>query len=589
MRLTEEQKNIINSQGDIKINAVAGSGKTTTLIEYAKKQSKKSDRLLYLAFNASVKKYARDKFSSEGLRNVRVETAHSLAFDSVVKRSSFNIGTNYSSGQIRDILSLNTDGRDVNAPYVLANHIKKFAAYYCNSNKDKVQELDYRSVVSDPVAKAFVNSYYSQIEYGTRLLLAKMYKCEIDINHDFYLKLFQLKSPELDYDYILFDEGQDASPAMLDVFLKQGATKVIVGDTHQQIYSWRYAINSLEKVLGFTELSLSTSFRLDEEIARLAMEILKWKRHFTSYRENPIIGSGGGRVIHKSAVIARTNLKLLVRAINMVTAYGGIKKIYFEGNLNSYTYAGEGASIYDVLNLSREKYHLIKDELIGSMQSIDELKSYAEKTEEAELMMLIDIVQEYGEELPALLKLLREKHVSDGDRDKADVIFSTVHRCKGLEYDEVTLEKDFISEDTITRLIKKEGLSNIDAAGLAEEINLLYVAVTRTRSKLNIPEELTNTETRGLISDSPQHVLVSAKGSAGKYNSSVSKSIVFKKPLSNSVKWTDEMDAELEKRVSRKVPMKFISEYFGASKKSVRKRLSELDLYEKYDLNPERY
>jgi hypothetical protein len=34
--LTREQMAIIDSMGDIKINAVAGSGKTTTLIEYAK-------------------------------------------------------------------------------------------------------------------------------------------------------------------------------------------------------------------------------------------------------------------------------------------------------------------------------------------------------------------------------------------------------------------------------------------------------------------------------------------------------------------------------------------------------------------------
>ena len=36
MTLTKEQKNIINAKEDsFKINAVAGSGKTTTLLEYA--------------------------------------------------------------------------------------------------------------------------------------------------------------------------------------------------------------------------------------------------------------------------------------------------------------------------------------------------------------------------------------------------------------------------------------------------------------------------------------------------------------------------------------------------------------------------
>ncbi|MGE5429524.1 MAG: UvrD-helicase domain-containing protein [Syntrophomonadaceae bacterium] len=589
MHLTQEQKNIINSQGDLKINAVAGSGKTTTLIEYARKRAQKSEKLLYLAFNSSVKKFARDRFQTEGMSNVRVETAHSLAFDSVVKRSNYTISNGFSTSQIRDILALNTNSRDRNAVFILANHIKKFMAYYCNSTREKVQDLDYSSVVSDPVAKAFVNSYYEQIEYGTRLMLTKMLKAETDITHDFYLKMFQLKNPLLKYDYILFDEGQDASPAMLDVFLNQNAGKVIVGDTHQQIYGWRYAINSLEKVEGFGQMSLGTSFRLDEEMAGLAMSVLKWKENFTDYRENPITGLGHRKELKTRAVIARTNLRLLVKAINMVTGFSGVNKIYFEGNLNSYIFAGEGASLYDVLNLSEGNTHLIRDEMMGRMKGIEELKEYAEQSEEAELLMLIDIVEEYGKELPRLIKLLKEKHLPDSERHKADMIFSTVHRCKGMEYDEVTLEKDFISEETIKKAIRKEGIKNIDAAGLAEEINLLYVAITRTKTRLKIPEELLSQQDRETLLSSEKHFLIPAREAPGRYPSNVSKSILFKKPASSHVRWTREMDMELEKRIGRNVPMKFIAEHFGATKKAVRKRLGELDLYSKYDLDPERY
>jgi superfamily I DNA and RNA helicase len=54
MNLTQQQKDIIRSTGNIKINAVAGSGKTTTVIEYAKSRPPGS-RILYLAFNKSVK------------------------------------------------------------------------------------------------------------------------------------------------------------------------------------------------------------------------------------------------------------------------------------------------------------------------------------------------------------------------------------------------------------------------------------------------------------------------------------------------------------------------------------------------------
>jgi F-box protein 18 (helicase) len=53
MEFTDEQSKIITSSGDIKINAVAGAGKTSTLIEYARTRPSGS-KILYLAFNKSV-------------------------------------------------------------------------------------------------------------------------------------------------------------------------------------------------------------------------------------------------------------------------------------------------------------------------------------------------------------------------------------------------------------------------------------------------------------------------------------------------------------------------------------------------------
>lgn len=54
MKLTEEQHKVISFNGDMVVNAVAGSGKTTTLIEYSKARPRNS-KILYLVFNKSVK------------------------------------------------------------------------------------------------------------------------------------------------------------------------------------------------------------------------------------------------------------------------------------------------------------------------------------------------------------------------------------------------------------------------------------------------------------------------------------------------------------------------------------------------------
>ncbi len=53
MTFTKEQLDIINSkEHSFKINAVAGSGKTTTLLQYAKNFPKY--KILYLAYNKSL-------------------------------------------------------------------------------------------------------------------------------------------------------------------------------------------------------------------------------------------------------------------------------------------------------------------------------------------------------------------------------------------------------------------------------------------------------------------------------------------------------------------------------------------------------
>jgi F-box protein 18 (helicase) len=69
MQLTAEQQNILNTNENIVINAVAGSGKTTTLIEYAKTRNNNS-KILYLGFNRSVKLEAEQKFAVAGVANV---------------------------------------------------------------------------------------------------------------------------------------------------------------------------------------------------------------------------------------------------------------------------------------------------------------------------------------------------------------------------------------------------------------------------------------------------------------------------------------------------------------------------------------
>jgi len=137
MQLTEEQKAILASTGNIQINAVAGSGKTTTVIEYARSRRKDS-RILYLAFNKSVRDEARQRFAKAGLNNVQVETAHSLAFSYIVPRFRYFVRNSYKTHEIAALLGLHGAG-ERHGEFVIASHIYKFISYFCNSEKRKVQ------------------------------------------------------------------------------------------------------------------------------------------------------------------------------------------------------------------------------------------------------------------------------------------------------------------------------------------------------------------------------------------------------------------------------------------------------------------
>jgi superfamily I DNA/RNA helicase len=591
MQLTAEQKAIVESTGDIRINAVAGSGKTTTIIEYAR--ARPGSRILYLAFNKAVKLEAARKFEALKLSHVTVETAHSLAYKHVVFRHQYKVrAQGFKTPEIVSFLGLKGSG-ERHAEYILANHINRFVAYFCNSDKLRVQDLNYLDIVTDKQAAKFVKSYYEQIELHTRRLLAKMDKGEIEVIHDFYLKKFQLMAPRLSYDVILFDEGQDASAAMLDVFFKQPATKVIVGDTHQQIYGWRFAVNSLEKA-SFKTYQLSTSFRFGQDIADLAMRVLAYKELIDLDVDVSIKGKGDTKAVKSKAVVARSNLGLLLMAIGLVRE-GKLKRIYFEGNINSYMYADEGTSLYDVLNLYNDNRSLIRDNLISGMKDMKDLEDYIGKTEDMQLSMMVDVVKEYGDEIPAMLKQLRDKHVGDGDKGKADMVFSTVHRCKGIEYDEVQLADDFITELRLKKLKEEKDKKEVNQARLNEEINLLYVAVTRAKKVLYMPGNLMPEGVKFTSSVKPlplNKMPKSAGGSAipkgklhagkGTATAGVKRSFQHDRAQDDARgtyrAWSNDLDDELTIMYGDGVDLGELAEHFGRTKGAVQMRIRKLGL-----------
>ena len=269
-------------------------------------------------------------------------------------------------------------------------------------------------------------------------------------------------------------------------------------------------------------------------------------------------------------------------------------------NINSYTYADEGASLYDVLNLFANRRHLIKDKLIRQMRSMEELEDYVEKTEDAQLGMLVNIVKEYGDEIPEIIRKIKEKHVKDDEKEKAEMVFSTVHRCKGMEYDMIQIVDDFIKKEELENsTIDKSNALLIDK--LSEEINLLYVAITRTKNSIYIPASLfpddfpaspiihilrgkSIEESKERAETTTQTSLQTQKSAQKSKNKRKAYTFdeVREKHAEAYRPWTEELDNELTEMYCKDVSVRGLAKHFGRTKGAIHSRIIKLELEEIY-------
>eukprot|EP00105_Crassostrea_gigas_P046516 XP_019930664.1 PREDICTED: F-box DNA helicase 1-like [Crassostrea gigas] len=111
----------------------------------------------------------------------------------------------------------------------------------------------------------------------------------LPMTHDGYLKLYQLYRPRLsNYDCILIDEAQDLTPAISDLLLSQPQAKILVGDPHQKIYSFRGAVNALQQIRASFIFYLTQSFRFGPEIAQVAAYCIEELKH----EKKTLVGNG---------------------------------------------------------------------------------------------------------------------------------------------------------------------------------------------------------------------------------------------------------------------------------------------------------
>lgn len=477
--LTAEQKRVIaafQSGKNIKVNAFAGSGKTSTLVEIGKATHRRG---LYLSFNKRNASEAKAKFPT----SVEYRTTHALAVHSIRGKgfTEEKLYEKLTSAAIRHHLKI----EDVEyAHHEVVNGIEEVRKFLLRSNQiASIVRTIVRKWMYSPHRnfEAVCHPLPGGIQYWPQEIQTKIGSyvlrlCSdcwrkmsdpsdpLPLSHDGYVKYWSLESPRINASFVLLDEAQDTNPVVLEVLRNQQCQIVYVGDRHQQIYEWRGAVNAMDEMPAEETLHLTQSFRFGNAIAELANILLRYLGEKSELRGFEAIHSRVGET-NAQAVLCRTNAALLTEFIRLINEG---KRVAIQGGTEEQVQLLRGLE-----DIQHGKGSTLTE--LAGIQTWDELKKFIETDEGKQIATLVILAETYS--IPKLLSFLRR---SSG-QDDCDVLLSTLHKAKGLEWDRVELLSDFVPKSS----------SGTPTGSLSEEdARVLYVAITRARRELQIPDDL---------------------------------------------------------------------------------------------------
>ncbi|MFI8300038.1 UvrD-helicase domain-containing protein [Streptomyces nigra] len=470
---TPEQTEAIDAYGDgldLVLQAGAGCGKSSTLKMIARSDARR--RMTYVAYNKSIAADARRSFPS----NVAAKTGHGLAFDPRYgERLQRPRQTAHQAAQALDVRSiLGIVGAtpsiltDLGRPKAMTSKIIMRMALdtverFCHSADDEIVQ---KHVPHFDGLKKSRGEVVKLVLPVARAAWADLQRDEsvLNLSHDHYLKMWALSRPTIPTDVVLLDEAQDTNDVLSAVLLAQDhAQRIAVGDSAQQIYSWRGANDALQKFtteLGCPELTLSQSFRFGPAIADRAnvwLRLIDAPLRLTGWAAAE---SSVGPVASPDAILCRTNAGAMGIVVEALDAGRKVALVGGGSAIKQLAWAAEA------LQGGRPTDH---PELMGFV-SWDDVRQYAAE-EDGSLEVLVKLIDEHG---PGQIVAAADGLVSEA---QAELVVSTAHKAKGREWPRVQIHGDFRAP----KPDQKTGLVVLPR----EEARLAYVAVTRAREQLD--------------------------------------------------------------------------------------------------------
>jgi len=420
-------KHKFNKNDIIAIKSVAGSGKTTTLLELSKIH--KNKKILYIAFNKSLIDEIKDKIVKKDIKNLYPFTFDALSrliFINNMKKNNMDDDDDF------DYDTLNIfDLKPQTLPYIIdwfSNKPYRIKNYYISNFRKFCNQTKYKCI----------KEYCTKVLGGEKNLLTKMWEKVLSyelITFESIRKMVEINHMckdyiDKNYNMIFIDESQDFDNTMLKILLEDTVIpKIFVGDPKQAIYEWKGSINAFDKL---PTSSLILEFYSTFRVGNPACDQISAK-----FNDCWMISKSSNMTVLEYNTIPDDKYVYLFRSWkNLLKTAQNIKNIWI------YNYDSQIEYI--------KKLH---SRLQISKLDEDELNEFSDDLPKFLLKMSFE----------ELDKLLNKIKINIVNKEVCNVEFYTIHSYKGLENDIIRIYND------------------ID---IRNEQNLYYVALTRGIKKI---------------------------------------------------------------------------------------------------------
>ena len=467
--------------GSCTVNAVAGSGKTTTIVECANIVGNSGMSILFLAFNKSIVNELRGRLPM----SVDCKTLHSHGFRALMKAVKGRIVTDDKKwlDYIKTNLSVlsNTTFPDTTEGELMKNGFIsncKNLLDKCRVNLVKSGEIRRIEEIADHFGFDLTGDEVSVV--STCLSTAYRLDTTIDFVDMITTSVFSAKRYIPKYDLIFVDEAQDLNKAQQELLLASLAPNgrfVAVGDPMQAINGFAGAdcdsFANLTRKANNNELPLSVCYRCGKAQIDLAKQYVPYLNAFEGACDGEVkhttrfngLQSGDMILCRKSAPLVGLCLKLIANGISANVKGRDI----CEGlkTLVNKTKARTIGKLYEKLDHEVELARGRAERKGMEADTAPFVVSLMDK------VACIEIIAGTCSDVPEVLAKLDNLFA---DNISGNVVtLSTIHKAKGLEADNVWI----IVPDKLPLRFKGQ-----KAWEYQQELNLCYVAYTRAKKVL---------------------------------------------------------------------------------------------------------